>query len=130
MWETVLTTLLVGVVTTVLGIIGKVISDWSKREKKKAEVIEGLEAKVGAYEAIEIGVKKAQVEFVDLIKEASKDGKLSEAEIGKAKALAIETATEVATGPAAEYLVKLSGDAVIGIIEWILGKKKAENGQE
>ena len=124
MFEQIIVAILVSVATAVIGVIGKVVNDWSKREEEKAKLIQGLNAKEEAIEALEMGIAKTQAEFVDGIKAIAKDGKLSKDEILMAKGLATKAAFEIATGPALTYLAGLTTDATYGIIEWLLGSKK------
>lgn len=135
MWETILATVIVAVITAVMGVIGKAVNDWSARQKQLAE--DGHQrqeqdrlhnVKIEAIDAIEIGVAKAQQEIVDSARAAVADGKLTKDELRdelkKAEAIARKTALEIATGPAADYLEKLTADAIGGLIDLVLGRNK------
>lgn len=126
MWSQILAGVLTVVVPAFLGLIGKVIADWSKRQKEKDEVVAEIVAKNEAISAIEIGIAKVQDDFVDAAKAAAKDGKLSKSEIQDAGTQLFNNAVMIATPAAAEYLRKISATAFDGITKWILGEKKAE----
>jgi len=124
MWETVLTNVLIAVATAVVGVIGKAVTDWSKREKEKAELNKEAQAKVDAIEAIKIGVAKTQTDFVEDIKRASTDGKLSRDEIEQARDKAAKTALETVTGPAMDWLNQLTTNAFNGLIDKVVQDRK------
>ncbi len=134
MWTQILATVVSLAVTAVLGIVGKVIQGWSKREKVKAEMGEAYTIRQEAIEAIEVGVARAQQQIVDSAKALAASGDITsdklKDELKKAEKLAINTALEIATGPAAEYLTKLAtdtvGNAIGGLIDLVLGNRKAK----
>lgn len=120
----ILTAVALAVVTAVLGVISKVVTDWSKREKEKAEIDKEVYAHDAALEAIAAGVAQVQTDFVNDIKKAVDDGKLTKDEIKGARDAAIRTAKKLATGPALDYLSKLTTDAVNGLIDLVVSTKK------
>lgn len=135
MWETILVkNVLPVVVMAVMAWVGKAFSEWTKTQKELAEIQEkdfeqaaDDRAKRQAYEALEAGVAKVQVDFVEAAKKAATDGKLTKDEIENAKRVALKTAVEIATGPALSILVDMAWNATSALIEKILGKNKKEN---
>ena len=128
MWTTILTTVIISVATAVLGIVGKVVTDWSARQKEQNERGKEWQARQDAISAIEVGVARAQQLIVDEAKEMLADKIISEGELKErlknAEQIAKTTALEIATGPAAEYLGKLTFDAIGGLIDLVLGRNK------
>lgn len=121
----ILTAVALAVVTAVMGVISKVVMDWSKREKERAEIGKEAYAHDAALEAIEAGVAQVQTDLVNDMKAAASDHKLTKTEIKAARDKAIETAKKIATGPALDYLARLATDAVNGLIDLIVqGNKK------
>lgn len=120
--ELLLSTILPVVVTAVFGFVTKVLVDWNGREKTK-------ETERQVITALNVGVSKAQNDFVVWAKRSSADGKLSKDERRQAQEIAVKTAIEVASGPASSLLVKMGFDAAVGIVDSIIGKKKTVKNQ-
>ena len=125
MWETVLTSILLSVATAVMGILGKVINDWSGRQKARAEEVKANDARYDMLDALEIGVINTQEAVVNEMKAAGKDGKLTKDEMKVVQERAIQEAMKVATGPGAELLVKTAFETLTGFISGIVNRKKA-----
>ena len=126
MWETVLTQVLIGAGLVVVGAIAKIINKWVGVEEEKLEEQKKETAKKEALVAIQAGVEKVQRDAVEGIKAAAADGKLTKDEIKKVEQDAKNVALEVATGPAADYLLNLSTNAISGLINLVLGSKKKQ----
>lgn len=126
MWQQILTTLIVTVASAVMAVLGKAASDWSRREKEKAEADEDRRAMAEVFQALDIGISKTQVEFVDGIKAAAADGKLDGNEIEIAVDSAKSTALEVLTGPGLALIEDMSMQAVKGVIDWLIQQVKAD----
>ncbi len=128
MLETILATIVVAFVTAVMGIITKAVVDWSAREKAKAETQKESLGQYDAIRAIEVGVAKAQQQIVDSAKAAAADGKITKeelkSELKHAENVARNTALEIATGPALEFLTQLTVDSVGGLIDLVLQRNK------
>lgn len=134
MLSSILATVVALVVSAVVGVIGKAVNDWSKRKKVETKEVGQYVARREAIEAIEVGVARAQQQIVDSAKALAASGDITsdklKDELKKAEKLAINTALEIATGPAAEYLTKLAtdtvGNAIGGLIDLVLGNRKAK----
>ena len=121
MWEAILLkTIIPLVITAIFGWIGSEL-------RKRNQLTEQNQIRNDGREALEAAVAKVQVEFVDLAKAAAADGKLSKAECDQAKDKAIDTALEIASGKASEYLLGLGWNLLGGIVETIVGKNKKAN---
>ena len=136
MWETVLTTLILSVATAVIGVIGKVVSDWSAREKIKAgtqikdEATWAAEtAKREAIEALEAGITTVGELVVKDLKAAASDGKLSKEDIEQVQHNAVEEAIRIATNPdAIAFLTNTVFSTLSAIVTSIVqGKKSGTN---
>ncbi len=117
------------VASAVLAVLGKAASDWSKREKEKAEADTDRLAMAEVFQALEVGIAKTQVEFVDSIKVAATDGKLDGHEIEQAVDMAKNTAIEVLTAPGLALLEDMSQQAVKGVIDWLIQQVKADKSE-
>ncbi len=124
MWETILTSIILSAATAILGGILKGVQAWVAIEKQKAELQADTQAKVDAYQALEVGVAETQKEFVELAKKVAEDGKLTKDEIKQAQQLAKQKALQVATGPAVSILLGMASEMVFGLIDVIVGKNK------
>ncbi len=117
MWQTILIQAILPLAVTVIGgWIAKILTDMSKRQSEKND-------REGAILIAEIAVGRIQP-LADEIKAASADGKLTKEERVKLKERAYEAAMEMATGPEGQLLVKLGFEAVGGLIEAILNRRK------
>ena len=125
-WSQILTSVLSAVAIAVAAWIAQAINSWSKAtQEKMAQEKENIVLQE-ALTAIEIGVAKTQKEFVEHIKEVSKDGKLTKDEIKEAKRIAKTNALQVAAQvapAAAALLIKMSVSVIEGIIEMFVGKQ-------
>lgn len=101
--------LLVLIVTTLLGLLWKFL-----RSK-------GIESE--AIDTIRNAIQLVQDTFVDEIKKASADGKLTKEEAEQARNLAWEKALELAKGPVKDVLLKWGIDKVKAIIGRIVQDK-------
>jgi len=125
--ETLIGTLLGSVAVAIIGWIAASINKWANAQKEKTAVEQADLAWKQVVSAIEIGVAKTEKDFVELAKSAAKDGKLSKDERQQAEEIAKKNALEVAiiaAPAAAQLLLKLSADAISGIIKAVLGKNK------
>ena len=135
MWSTILTTLIISVATAVMGVIAKVINDWSAREKVKAtaqneqaKALDERDARYDMLEALRIGVMNTQEAIVNDLKEKLGDGHLSKDDIKSIQKTAIEEAIKIATGPGAELLVSTAFDVIASLISGIVnGKREADS---
>jgi len=128
MWMTVLTSVMMAVVTAVVGVIGKAVTAWTKRQQTNDDVRVQSDAQYDAMEAIRIGVDKAQQDIVDSAKAAAADGKITsdelKAELKKAEDVARTTAYNIATGPALDWLSQKTTDAVNALINSVVQRNK------
>lgn len=117
MWQTILIQVILPAVVTVIGgWLAKSFSDLAKQQKDK-------NTREGAQMIAEIAAGKMQP-LADELKAAASDGKLTKKEREQLKRNASHAAMEMATGPVGEFLVKLGFEAVGGLIEVVLGKRK------
>ncbi len=130
-WSVLLTNILIGVGTALIGVIGKAIHDWGKtmekeedREAKFAEDRVINNATYDAKSALETAVASVGTTFIDGVKAGAADGKLSKSEIETARDMAISEATELLVGPALEILSFWSRDAIVTIINSIVARNK------
>ncbi len=124
MWEIVLTNLLLGAVTAVLGLIGKAVNDWTNRQKVQEEKRDERNAHYEAIDALETAVTSVGETFVNGVKAAATDGKLSKSEIETARDMAWNEATTIVVGPALDLITSWSRDAITTIINSIVGNRK------
>ena len=110
----VLLTALTALFVALLTWLAKKISD--KANLKEAEK-EGLLA-------LTEGIVEIQRTYVDAVKVASADGKLTAAEMQQAKDAAIDQALIVAKGSGKDFLVALSRERLGALVEMILAKLK------
>lgn len=117
MWQTILIQAILPLAVTVIGgWIAKGLSDMAKRQKEKND-------REGAEMIAEIAIGKMQP-LADELKAAAADGKLTKIEKEKLKRGATNAAVDMATGPAGEFVVKMGFEAVGGLIEAILNRRK------
>lgn len=128
MWETILATVVVSAVTALMGIVGKVVADWSAREKERAKADLESDARYDAIDALESGIITVGKTIVGNLKAAAEDGKLTKGEIKDVQNIAIEEAITIATNPKAiEFLATTAFNTLAAIITSIVqGKKKGE----
>ncbi len=131
MWQLVLTNVLIGFATAVVGVIGKAINDWTKRQKVQVEanivsdkVWQTREAIQAAKVALASGVTSVGTTFIEKVREGAEDGKLTQKDIELARDMAIAEATEIATGPALELLSTWSRNALVSLINGIVEDRK------
>ena len=124
MWSNVLTNLLITVAVAVMGVIAKVITDWSAREKVKVKERVEHNARYDMIEALEIGVLNTQEAIVNDLKEKASDGKLSGSDIRSIQGTAIREATKILSGPGAELIVNTGFDILGSLITGIVNSKK------
>ena len=127
MFEQAVTTFLVGVVTAAVAVIGKALIGFLGAQKKKAEEETNNEVILETLTTLEAGVAKTEKDFVEGVKAASADGKLTKEEMKQAEDMAKQNAIEIAlqiAPAAANLLVKASSDMISGLIKLILGKQK------
>jgi hypothetical protein len=77
-----------------------------------------------AIQAVQAGVVDVQRTYVDALKTAAPDGKLTSAQISTANALAIAKAKEVALGAGKDLLLTLGSEHLNGLVESVLAKLK------
>lgn len=117
MWQTILVQAILPVAITVIGgWIAKGLADMAKRQKEKND-------REGAVMIAEIAAGRLQP-LADELKAASSDGKLTRTERESLRRGATDAAMDMATGPEGRFLVKMSFEAVGGLIESVLSKRK------
>ena len=136
MWSTILTTLIISVATAVMGVIAKVINDWSAREKVKAtaqneqaKALDERDARYDMLEALRIGVMNTQEAIVNDLKEKLGDGHLSKDDIKSIQKTAMEEAIKVASGPGGKLIVNTIFEVLGGLISGIVNGKKEADGK-
>lgn len=77
-----------------------------------------------ALEAVRIGVDHIEHEYVEELKTAAEDGKISKEEIAEANRLALETAKKYATGPALKLIESWGAEQAKSYITRIVESKK------
>ncbi len=123
-WETLLTNLLIGVATAVVAALGKAINDWNTRQKEAAELAKEWSAKDDAAEVLTNAIAQTGVDFVQDLKIAVADGRLSKNDIKEARDKAYVTAMNNAVGPALTWLKEHTKDAIEAMIDGIVQRGK------
>ena len=128
MWMTILTSVMVAVATAVVGVIGKAVTVWTKRQQVDLDYRERDDAQYDAMGAICVGVEKAQQDIVDSAKAAAADGKITsdelKVELKKAEDVARTTAYKIATGPALDWLRQRTTETVNALINSMVQRNK------
>jgi len=117
----------INIVIVVLTLLGGVVT-WGIKSLtgKIAKKMDLDAAQKEALEAIGAGVAGTYDEFVREAKAAAADGKLTDAEKGKFKAVAIMKAQQIVTGPGKDLLLGWGKDKLGGYVEKFVTKAKSK----